>query len=64
MTRTLQLLETGDAVLVEASPLDKIWGIGLARDNADASNPKKWKGLNLLGKALMAVREDLRNNKK
>ncbi|WP_438943829.1 NADAR domain-containing protein, partial [Pseudomonas sp. N8] len=33
------------------------WGIGLAQDNADANNPNLWKGLNLLGFALMQVRD-------
>jgi hypothetical protein len=55
-----QLLNTGDRVLVEASPYDKIWGIGLAEDNADAQDPDKWQGLNLLGKVLMNVRHELK----
>lgn len=54
------LLRTGDKVLVEASPVDPIWGIGLARDDADAQHPATWKGLNLLGFALMEVRDRLR----
>lgn len=54
-----KLLATGDAILVEASPMDKIWGIGLAADDPAAQQPKKWKGLNLLGKALMRVRDEL-----
>jgi ribA/ribD-fused uncharacterized protein len=53
------LLSTGDAVLVEASPLDRIWGIGLASDHPDASEPRRWKGLNLLGFALMRARARL-----
>lgn len=53
------LLNTGDRVLVEASPVDRIWGIGLAADHIDAENPYKWKGLNLLGFALMEVRNRL-----
>jgi len=53
------LLATGDRVLVEASPVDKIWGIGLAADNPAAENPNLWKGLNLLGFALMEVRDRL-----
>ena len=51
------LLQTGDQVLVEASPVDAVWGIGLAADDADAANPARWPGLNLLGFALMEVRE-------
>lgn len=54
------LLKTGDRVLVEASPVDAIWGIGLAVDHPDASTPTSWRGLNLLGFALMAVRDELR----
>lgn len=54
------LLSTGERVLVEASPVDKIWGIGLAQDHPDCQNPNKWRGLNLLGFALMEVRERLR----
>ena len=53
------LLGTSDRILVEASPVDRIWGIGLAADNADAENPNLWKGLNLLGFALMEVRNRL-----
>ena len=53
------LVRTGDQVLVEASPVDPIWGIGLARDSADAQHPATWKGLNLLGFALMEVRDRL-----
>ena len=53
------LLNTGDRVLVEASPVDAIWGIGMAADDADAQHPAAWQGLNLLGFALMAVRSEL-----
>ena len=53
------LLGTGQRVLVEASPVDRIWGIGLAGDHADAAQPARWRGLNLLGFALMAVRAEL-----
>ena len=49
-----------DRVLVEASPVDSIRGIGLAADNARAENPRQWNGLNLLGFALMEVRDRLR----
>ncbi|NHI06851.1 hypothetical protein STPH2_2214 [Streptomyces sp. KO7888] len=54
------LLHTGDRVLVEASPVDRVWGIGLAADDAAATDPERWRGPNLLGFALMAARERLR----
>lgn len=50
------LLETGDLILVEASPLDRIWGIGYKEAKA-MENMRDW-GLNLLGIALMRVREE------
>lgn len=53
------LLSTGDQVLVEASPVDAIWGIGLATTDPRATEPAQWRGLNLLGFALMVVRERL-----
>lgn len=53
------LLNTGERVLVEASPVDAIWGIGLAADDPRSGNPDQWRGLNLLGFALMAVRAQL-----
>ncbi|WND17875.1 NADAR family protein [Streptomyces violaceus] len=54
------LLNTGERVLVEASPVDRVWGIGLAADDEAASDPERWRGPNLLGFALMAARERLR----
>lgn len=54
------LLKTGDRILVEASPYDRIWGIGKSKDDFDIENPFKWKGENLLGFALMEVRENLK----
>ncbi|MYS23103.1 hypothetical protein GA0115240_14756 [Streptomyces sp. DvalAA-14] len=53
------LLGTGRRVLVEASPVDRIWGIGLAADDERAARPAAWRGLNLLGFALMEARERL-----
>jgi ribA/ribD-fused uncharacterized protein len=53
-----QLLATGDKILVEASPRDRIWGIGRGAKNA-MEYRDSW-GLNLLGKALMDVRKNLR----
>ncbi|MEV7081242.1 NADAR family protein [Streptomyces sp. NPDC093516] len=54
------LLGTGERVLVEASPVDRVWGIGLAADDEAAMDPERWRGPNLLGFALMAARERLR----
>lgn len=54
-----KLLATGDKILVEGSPYDKIWGVGLKYDDPKILNDANWKGLNLLGKALMAVRSKL-----
>ena len=54
------LLSTGDSVLVEASPYDAIWGIRLAASSPEAQDPVKWRGQNLLGFALMEVRDELR----
>ncbi|MGQ5223758.1 NADAR family protein [Streptomyces sp. yara] len=54
------LLDTGDRVLVEASPVDRVWGIGLAADADAANDPTRWRGPNLLGFALMEARRRLR----
>lgn len=54
------LIQTNERILVEASPVDPIWGIGMAADHTDIHNPEKWKGLNLLGFALMEVRDELK----
>ncbi|MGW0733490.1 NADAR family protein [Streptomyces sp. NPDC002851] len=54
------LVGTGDRILVEASPLDRVWGIGLAQDDERAQDPARWQGLNLLGFALMDARAELR----
>ena len=50
------LLSTNQKIIVEASPFDKIWGIGLAASNEKAKNPNTWNGTNILGFALMDVR--------
>ena len=55
------LTGTGSRILVEASPLDRIWGTGLAADHEHGTSPEHWPGLNLLGFALMEVRHQLRS---
>ena len=54
------LQATGRAVLAECAVKDRIWGIGLSMDDPDRLDRRKWKGQNLLGYALMMVREKLR----
>ncbi|MGX5184952.1 NADAR family protein [Streptomyces avermitilis] len=54
------LLSTGDALLVEASRYDRIWGIGRAAEDPCCTDPARWRGLNLLGFALTQTREGLR----
>jgi ribA/ribD-fused uncharacterized protein len=55
-----KLLDTGNLFLVEASPFDKIWGIGLSEDVARKTYCDEWPGENLLGRALMDTREYLK----
>jgi ribA/ribD-fused uncharacterized protein len=55
------LLATGEQVLVEASPRDRVWGIGLSAGHERAADPRQWHGLNLLGFALMRARATLRD---
>lgn len=56
------LLSTGDSILAEASPYDTIWGIGLGREDAQKGGVNQWQGENLLGCALMDVRDWLKND--
>lgn len=56
------LLNTGNRILVEASPYDKIWGIGMSANEDNIENPHTWKGENILGFALMEVRDMLAEN--
>jgi ribA/ribD-fused uncharacterized protein len=56
---TEYLLATNVRVLAEASPTDRVWGIGLEAGNDRARDPLQWRGLNLLGFALMSARAEL-----
>ena len=55
------LLDTGDRLLVEASPYHLTWGIGYSADYVSARQPPLWRGLNLLGKTLETVRRLFRD---
>jgi ribA/ribD-fused uncharacterized protein len=55
-----QLLATKNKIIVEASPYDKIWGIGMSVEQAQKTTEDKWNGLNLLGKAIMDARDKLK----
>ena len=59
-----QLDSTGNALLAECAAKDRIWGIGLSMHNPARFNPKTWQGKNLLGYALMLVREKFRQDKR
>lgn len=54
------LLSTGDRIMAEASPKDKIWGIALDAETAKHINPEAWPGQNLLGKILMELKAEYR----
>lgn len=54
------LLDTGNTYMVEASPYDKIWGIGLSAGDAKKTPENKWPGLNLLGKVLDTLKEEFK----
>jgi len=56
------ILSTQDLLIVEASPYDQVWGIGLSKDAAEARDRKKWKGLNKLGNLLTKIRDQLKVN--
>ena len=57
-----KLINSGDKLLIEGSPLDKIWGVGMRFDHASIGNVNKHKGLNLLGNCLMSVRQMIVDN--
>ena len=57
-----KLLDTGERCLIEASPYDRIWGIGMEKKDPRCRNVSQWRGENLLGRVLMAVRRDLKKS--
>lgn len=56
-----ELLSTGNRIFVEASPEDKIWGIGLHEVDPLVDDPMNWKGQNLLGWVITLVKQELQN---
>lgn len=54
------LMDTGDTQLVEASPYDRIWGIGMGENAPGVDDEANWRGQNLLGKVLTRLRDNLR----
>jgi ribA/ribD-fused uncharacterized protein len=56
------LIYTDGYELVEASPYDRIWGVGLGEDNPEILDKKNWQGENLLGKAIMQARDEIIKN--
>jgi len=60
-TLAAELLASGETLLVEASPDDPVWGIGLEEEDPRALDPAQWQGQNRLGTVLMRVRAVLRS---
>lgn len=58
-----KLLATGNLKFVEASPKDKVWGIGMDSNHKDATQPGRWLGQNLLGKAIDEARRVIRQER-
>lgn len=56
-----QLLQTDDTEIVEASPYDKIWGIGMDENHPNVEDKTKWEGTNWLGEVLTSLREDIKD---
>ena len=54
------LMETGDLEIVEASPYDRLWGIGLGEEDPRCLDKSQWMGKNWLGECIMRVREQLK----
>ena len=54
-----KLISTAPTILVESSPVDNIWGVGMHKNNPDINDPANWQGQNLLGKILTKLRDDL-----
>jgi len=54
-----ELIQTGNRVLVEASPFDTVWGVGLGEETPQVDSPSTWRGTNLLGFALTTVRGEI-----
>ena len=57
------LLDTGDSIIAEASPNDKIWGIGMNAETAAKTDSADWTGKNKLGKILMELRDEFAGEK-
>ena len=55
------LVGTGSRVIIEASPYDAVWGVGMSKDDKNIENPHLWRGENLLGFALMVVRDQVKD---